>query len=95
MGLSDSGRRLEDGGRLIMHEFRMFALDTTKKGYPERMLRPWCVCGWLGEWTDPETRPGLKVLRAAAQKQFMGHLESLRPRTQLDWVTPTHAHLPD
>lgn len=59
-----------------MHEFRMFALDSMKSGSAKRSLRPWCVCGWLGEWTDEELRGQVvHILRAAAQKQFMGHLE--------------------
>lgn len=61
-----------------MHEFRIFAIDSSRKGYPERKFRPWCVCGWLGEWTEEMPRSGLGVIRAAAQKQFMEHLERLR-----------------
>lgn len=63
-----------------MHEFRMFAIDSVKSGSPKRSLRPWCVCGWLGEWTTEEPRGyGISVLRATAQKQFMeSHLEPLQ-----------------
>lgn len=69
---------MENGGRM-MHEFRIFAIDSSRKGYPERKFRSYCVCGWLGEWTEEMPRSGLGVIRAAAQKQFMEHLERLQP----------------
>lgn len=71
-----------------MHEVREFAEDREVAGQAERKYRPWCLCGWIGEWTDyGYLRTELDRLHAQSNRQFMEHLEGLRLKEPMnEWV---------
>ena len=69
-----------------MHDVKEFAEDRQSGVVVERRYRPWCVCGWVGIWTswaDANSpfynKERMSTIRAAANKQFMGHLEEIQP----------------
>ena len=62
-----------------MHDVKEFGEDKSVGGIGQRRYRPWCACGWIGEWTDYGYQQDLGRIRAAANKQFMRHLEVIQP----------------